>query len=215
MQDCSPPIAKPHVGKRILKFLKPALLLAVVLPGCQTAAERRIAEGESKLREMNARSQMAQSTPTLQSTRDLSPINQTSQNDKHEKSLGMTLYPGSKPYTEGPTTLSNTGDGIAMLLLETQDSVDKVMDFYKNQLSVKLGAGSADKVSFKEENRNGKRTLRLTKPFPSGGLQSVEAKEEDGKTIIELMNLQSITLGKTLPIPESGAGRQFTPPRSQ
>ena len=215
MQDCSSPIARPRVGARIFKFVKPALLLAVVLPGCQTATERRIAEGESKLREMNARSHIARPSPTLQSTRDLSPINQSSQNDMQEKSLGMTLYPGSKPYMEGPTTLSNTGDGIAMMLLETQDSVDKVMDFYKNQLSVKLGTGSADKVSFKEENRNGKRTLRLTKPFPSGGLQSVEAKEEDGKTIIELMNLQSITLGKTLPIPESGAGKQFTPPRSQ
>ena len=215
MQDCSSPFARNYVAKRIFKFVKPALLLAVVLPGCQTAAERRIAEGESKLREMNARSQIVQPSPTLQSTRDLSPVSQTSQNDKQEKSLGMTLYPGSKPYMEGPTTLSNTGDGIAMMLLETQDSVDKVMDFYKNQLSVKLGAGPAHKVSFKEENRNGKRTLRLTKPFPSGGLQSVEAKEEDGKTIIELMNLQSITLGKTLPIPEAGAEKQFMPPRSQ
>ncbi len=210
MQNCSSPRAQTRVGDRILKFMKPALLLAIVLPGCQTAAERRIAEGESKLREMNTQAQAARPAPALQPTSDLPPVNQSPQNVKLDKSLGMPLYPGSKPYMEG-TTLSNMGDGIAMTLLETQDSVDKVMDFYKIQLNSAAGGGSGNAVSVKEVNRNGKRTLRLTKPLPSGGLQSVGAKEEDGKTIIELMNLQSMTLGKALPIPDSGAGKQFAP----
>lgn len=215
MQDCSPRRRGSHAACQISRFICSALISIAVLPGCQTASERRVAEGESRLREMNAKSQTDSPVPTLQATSDTSPLIKTNNNSKQEKSLGMSLYPGSKPYMEGPTTLSNTGDGIAMMLLETQDSVDKVMLYYKAQLNSNSTGNPANQLTVKEENRNGKRTLRLTKPFPTGGLQSVEAKEEEGKTIIELMNLQSVAAGKPIVIPDLNAKREKNSPRSE
>ena len=182
-------------------FLSLAFILTMTVTGCQSERERKIAEAESKLRGVSLSTQNNPSS--LQTNRPGSEDTTIPTASSEDRALGMPLYPGSKPYTEGATTLTNTGDGIAMTLLETGDSVDQVMAFYQKKLRAEFDDPSVSATSVKEEIRDGKRVARLTKPLSSGGLQSVEARQVDSKTIIELMNIQSVTSGKLSMIPGS------------
>ena len=192
----SPRRSGPFSSSAILLLtLITTLFSALLLTGCQSDREKRIADAESNLRNVN----LSSKTSSVNGMPQLPELNSVSNAPSEivvDKALGMPIYPRSKPFTAGATTLTNTGDGIAMTLLETKDSVDSVISFYKGRLGTEKSEPSVSAPSINDEVRDGKRVVRLTKPLSSGGLQTVEARQFENKTIIELMNIQSVNFGK-------------------
>ena len=199
-----------RISSRSKSFLSSGLLFlalistlfsALLLTGCQSEREKRIADAESKLRNVNLSSKTG-SVNEMPQKHEVSPVSNAPTEIVVDKALGMPIYPRSKPYTAGATTLTNTGDGVAMTLLETKDGVDSVINFYKGRLGADRSGLSGSAPIINEEVREGKRVVRLTKPLSSGGLQTVEARQFENKTIIELMNIQSVDFGKPTTFPD-------------
>jgi len=100
--------------------------------------------------------------------------------------IDMPIYPGAKRMNAGQGSGSLLGDGLSMALLETGDSVDAVIAFYAVRLK------SPDRrlaTTRTEEKLDGRRVVRLSAPLENGGLQTVEARDEGGKTTVELMRM--------------------------
>lgn len=102
--------------------------------------------------------------------------------------IGMPLYPGARKMSTGPGDNSWVGEGLSMALLETRDSVDSVIDFYTQKLNETRGPLPPTKT---EDRLDGHRVVRLSASREGGGLQTVEAREDNGKTTIQLMNMKA------------------------
>jgi hypothetical protein len=87
----------------------------------------------------------------------------------------------------GSGTDTGLDDGLAMQMLETRDPVDAVIDFYSKRM---LPADDRFKPTRTDDQQDGHRVVRLSLPQPDGGLQTVEAREDAGKTTIQLLDMK-------------------------
>jgi hypothetical protein len=157
-----------------------ALVMAVcclaLLPGCQSDQEERLAETRRALSE---RQPPPAAAPAGQSV--AAPVAAP-----HVPDIGMPIYPGARPVGGNAGLQEGLNAGLAMSLMETRDSVDAVIAFYKDRLSK---PGSRLEPTKTEDRLDGRRVVRLSVPQEDGGLQTVEARDDVGKTTIQLMNM--------------------------
>lgn len=153
-----------------------ALLLACGLAGCQSEQDKRIARVREEIETKRA-GQTAAARPKTPA----SPSAQSAAD-----SFDIPPYPGAKQAANALSSGTTLANGLTMALMETGDSVDKVIEFYQTRLIPDKGAP----VERKEERRDGKRSVLLTVPKEEGGLQTVQATESNGRTMIELMSLK-------------------------
>jgi hypothetical protein len=195
-------------GSRTLAALAGLAVCAAagaVLSGCQSDQDQRLAEARELLRQKQAAGplQSAPSTavPARAAQPVAGPIPPAGRDD-----LGMPFYPGGKRITLGAGDAAALDSGLAMALIETRDPVDTVISYYRDRIK-SPDARLAPTVT--EEQRDGHRVVRLSAPQTDGGLQTVEAREEGGKTTIQLMNLKGTGDGSTPahgPVPSSIPG---------
>jgi hypothetical protein len=179
------------------------LLVAMFsLPGCQSSQDQRIEEAKELIHQKqmldtqygkpgaNRTSPppvVSPATPTDPSKTEKAPSTEA---------LELPLYPGARSVSH----LGNSGDGIAMELLETSDRIDGVLAFYQEKM--KAAAGKIPPSTAEEKRDGGRRIVRISKPRDDGGLLTVEVGEEPGKTTIQLM---SVSPGKPAPVPTPAA----------
>jgi hypothetical protein len=140
-----------------------------------------------------------------------------------EAQLGLPIYPNAIVSTEkdgkpsdnsGKGTNITMSKGINIAVLETPDSLSRVIAFYQKRLSRPLSHGtrvngkSVMPPDIQEMNLGGTHLVRMTGPQNGKGLRIVEVREGDGKTYIELMNIQtSKAADATLASPNLYGGR--------
>lgn len=114
-----------------------------------------------------------------------------------ESEFGMPIYPGAKTYIDagGMPVKPLTEGSMATAILETSDSLDKVLDYYKERIKATDKRGNATPSSPREEKENDRRKVILTGNDTQGNMQIAQIREETGKTVIELMR----TSVKSLP----------------
>ena len=169
-------------------------LFAVGLAGCSDAPHDRVeAPAPAKLTTLPTPAKPAGDNPEAKPAKP-APAAPT------EAELGMPIYPNAKPYTGlgGNTIKPDMSSGMA--LLETPDSLDKVVDFYKTRIKATDARGNATPIAPRETKDAEGRKARLTGNDAEGNLQVANIREENGKTIIELMRASI----KSLPSGVSG-----------
>ena len=189
-----------------------AAALAFGITGCQSDQQQRIAEARELLRQkqtlQTSSGNLAPTVPAAPAPAVPAPAGKVAGTDD----LGMPLYPGAKKVNMGPGDAAGLGDGLSMALLETHDPVDAVISFYDQKLRV---PGSKVPPNRTEDRLDGHRVVRLSAPRDDGGLQTVEARDEAGKTTVQLMNMKG-TPGAVIPpripgMPASGAAGGSSP----
>ena len=106
-----------------------------------------------------------------------------------EGELGLPIYPGAKTYTDagGMAVKPLTEGNMATAMLETTDSLDKVVDFYKDRIKQSDARGNTTPTVPREEKENDKRKVVVMGNDAQGNVQMVQLREETAKTVIELM----------------------------
>ncbi len=136
-----------------------------------------------------------------------------------EAEVGMPIYPGAKTYVNenGVPVPPQKDPTMPMALLETPDPMDKVVDFYKQRIKETDASGAAQPVEPREEKLpNGKRKVSLSGSDGRGSVVVAQIREDNNKTVIELMRAQlpsglsdqsapAGTTGSTAPV--MGGGR--------
>lgn len=133
---------------------------------------------------------------------------ETTEPDKNmptEAEIGIPFYPGAKPVQGPKGSLATTKSyGLGMTILETPDSIEKVIAFYKEryppapQIGGKSdGKNAEEKMSAKsadwsEETQAGQRVIHCSISDPQAGnaLRSVQISAAGDKTHIELLSIQ-------------------------
>jgi hypothetical protein len=167
--------------------------LLFCLHGCESSADPRLAN----LHEMVRRHQAAPPAPANASAPGIAgeqalPPRAPSPADSAAPSVGAGLpaYPGSSKVGNASDALAGLDDGLSMEMRETRDPVDVVIDFYSKRM---VSADDRFKPTRTEDRLDGRRVVRLSLPQPDGGLQTVEAREDAGKTTIQLLNMRGKT----------------------
>jgi len=160
------------------------------LHGCGSDEDERLAKARETLRRQqavqtappNAQASRIEASPSLAGGNAVSPA-------ASQAAPGATLpeYPGARKVSTGTGLDPALDDGLTMEMLETRDSVDTVIAFYTQHM---VPANDRLKPSRTEDRLDGRRVVRLSLPEPDGGLQTVEAREEPGKTSIQLLNMK-------------------------
>jgi hypothetical protein len=166
--------------------------LTLGLAGCQSEQEQRIAEAKELIRQRQTLQAVSgQTAHVVTPAQPVPPANNTRPDDP-----GMPVYPNAKEVKLGSRQSEGLGDGLAMSMLETGDSVDAVISFYSERLKT---PGSHLQPDRTEDRLDGRRVVRLTVPRDDGGLMTVEARDEPGKTTIQLMNMKGTPRGAVPP----------------
>jgi hypothetical protein len=186
-----------------------AATLTLGLAGCQSEQEQRIAEAKELLRQKQMlQAASGQTAPAAAPAQPVAPANSAGADD-----LAMPLYPNAKEVKMGPGRSAGLGDGLVLSLLETQDSVDAVIAFYSEKLKTPESQLQPTRT---EDRIDGRRVVRLSVPREDGGLLTVEARDEPGKTTIQLMNMKGKPGGAVPPripgVPEPAPSRDLTAP---
>lgn len=97
--------------------------------------------------------------------------------------LGIQFYPNAEPYKDefGVGAAQIQAEGIVTAILETTDSSDKVVAYYKKAMP------QAEQSREMEDN---KPVTRFSEPYGGNGIHMVEVSEVNGKTRITLQNLK-------------------------
>ena len=82
----------------------------------------------------------------------------------NESQLGVPIYPGVKTYTDatGMAVKPVIDESMATAMLETSDTLDKVLDFYKERIKQTDARGNTTPSMPREEKVNDKRKVVLT-----------------------------------------------------
>ena len=109
-----------------------------------------------------------------------------------EAEMGIPIYPGAKTYVDsgGVAVAAHNDPAMSTATLETPDSVDKVVDFYRQRLTQSDASGVAQPVEPREDTQDGKRKVVLLGNDAQGSSFLAEVREDTGKTMIELMRTQ-------------------------
>lgn len=174
-----------------------AALVALGLFGCNTNEL-----GADKI----AEAQVKAAPPTPNATQ-ASALSTTTTAD--EKTLGLPFYSGAKPV--GGTALSHSY-GIDSALLETPDTPEKVLAFYKEQFPQSSATTDPSKtrlVSWSREKEGKAETIKcsISDPQEGNGLHNIEIKRVGNATQIHLIHMRADKAGNEVFTPE-------TPPAS-
>lgn len=105
--------------------------------------------------------------------------------------LGIQIYPGARPLEglEGQPALE-TGPGApsTVALMQTQDSVEKVADFYRGHFSTTEATGTPAQPKERTETRDGS-PMVVFSLVEGGRVRTAEIRQGEGVTLIELMSL--------------------------
>lgn len=136
-----------------------------------------------------------------------------------EAEVGMPIYPGAKTYVNenGVPVPPQKDPAMPMALLQTPDALDSVVDFYKQRIKETDASGAAHPAEPREEKlANGKRKVSLSGSDGRGSVVVAQIREDNNKTVIELMRaqLQSGTSDQPVPttMPPSGGMSGSTAP---
>ncbi len=174
-----------------------AIPVLFTLHGCESDADQRLANA----REMVRHRQLGQTAAgSAQPANGGGLQNQASGGtqappDHTAPGSDLPIYPGSRKIGAGPSNETGLEDGLTMEMLETGDSVDAVINYYAQHM---ISSDERLKPTRTEDRLDGRRVVRLSLAQTDGGLQTVEAREEPGKTSIQLLNLKGRT-SKAIP----------------
>lgn len=170
------------------------ILVSVGLAGCSDTPHDRV--------DTTTKPTQATALPATDKTTSGKSETDTDTPPPTEAELGMPVYPQAKTYggMGGKSVKPSLDNGMTMALLETSDSLDKVLDFYKARIKVTDARGNSTPTTPREEKENDRRKVVLTGNDAQGNTQVASLHTENGKTIIELMRLNV----KSLPSSVSG-----------
>ncbi len=110
-----------------------------------------------------------------------------------ESELGVPIYPDAKPYNDSTGVVSPMAtEGMKMAILETKDSLDKVVAFYK---------GEMPQATLTKDVEEGQPLVRLSEPAGKGGLKAVSVTTKEGKTQIIVTNVAEMPTVKSNSVP--------------
>jgi hypothetical protein len=97
--------------------------------------------------------------------------------------LGIPLYPNAEPYKDqyGEGAAQVQIEGLVTAILQTSDTPEKVVEFYKKRL---LNMERSD------EQEEGKPVIHLSEAYEGNGLHLIEISASNGKTRITLQNVR-------------------------
>ena len=165
-----------------------ALTLIMALTGCNMEAHDSIDNHPSSAMPIPA---SAKATPQKPAVPPPPPPS--------EADMGMPIYPNATTYVDAVGNFIKPEPGSGMAQLQTPDSVDSVIAFYKSKIMQTDAQGKSTPSTPTEEKQDGKRKVTLVGNDAEGNTQMVEAREEDGKTAIELMSTRTKALPSNLP----------------
>jgi hypothetical protein len=190
--------AKPFARLRACAFAAcSALALTVALTGCNMEAHEAIDTHPSS----------SMPVPTAANIPDSAAAKATLQKPAvpvpppGDADMGMPVYPNATMDVDqtGMSIKFEKSAGMALARLQTPDSVDSVIAFYKAKLVQTDSHGQATPSTPSEEKQDGKRKVVLVGNDAEGNIQMVEAREEEGKTAIELMTTQTKSVLASIP----------------
>lgn len=83
--------------------------------------------------------------------------------DEVARNLGVDVYPGARPMKNGSAVAAIGGMKTATARFETDDSADKVADFYKQKLpNANVTQSNGDHYAIVQSNQNGALTISIT-----------------------------------------------------
>jgi hypothetical protein len=129
-----------------------------------------------------------------------------------EVELGIPFYPGALPFGEpgNAPDSSMAGKGINAVLLQTSDSMDKVVAFYQEKLTGPGETGKPAPPSRRDGDLDGKPTVTLSR-INGRTIHAAAIRQSNHLTMIELMSMEAPVTGKTnLPGNISGAASTGT-----
>lgn len=210
--------------------LSAALLFAILLlPGCQSEQERKIAEAKDLAIRQAQKPQPTTVVPgkdgppvdfPVRSSEPVPASGKPAPATPPKLALSLPIFPGAQMSGTEGAELGVDDSGIHMALLETRATPDEVIAFYQKQMEYEQeqpGGGTHTVQPSPKENRlDGKRVVILTRPQKDGALQTVEVREGEGKTLIQLMEVQGGKLPGSLAAPtglspESGSTSKHIP----
>jgi hypothetical protein len=197
-----------HRAAPLVAYIIPLLF---ALHGCESEEDKRLASA----REMVRRQQAAQAAPANPQPSNTAgspvlPGNSTASpgSTAPAANAGLPIYPGARKISTGSVDNLGLDDGLTMEMLETRDPVDAVISFYSQRM---IPVDARLRPTRTEDRLDGNRVVRLSLPRPDGGLQTVEAREEPGKTTIQLLNMKGKSSRE---VPASIPGLGPLPPAS-
>jgi hypothetical protein len=91
--------------------------------------------------------------------------------DEVARNLGVDVYPGARPLKNGSAIAAIAGMKTATAQFETDDSADKVADFYKTKYpNANVTESNGDHYAIVQTNQNGALTISIT---PGGGATQI------------------------------------------
>ena len=179
-----------------------ALALTVALTGCNVEAHDTIDTPASSSVPIPANAPVPASAnlPASLSAQASNPKPSAVPPPPSDADMGMPVYPNATTYVDaiGNFIKFDNSGGMAIARLQTNDSVDSVIAFYKSKIVQTNLHGAPTPATPSEEKQAGKRKVVLIGNDAAGNTQMVEAREEEGKTAIELMTTK-IKLPESIP----------------
>jgi len=163
------------------RILVSALPLALLVSGCYkdtNGSYQAVADANGDLHRPGETAPPVVASTAVKGT---APVSAAATDTPNAAEIGLPFYPAAKPHVgmDGLPQMSRDTDGTLMLVMDTTDTPDQVVAFYRNALP---------KATYSDDARDGKRT-RSVSTEEDRVSKSVDVSEEDGRTKIVLMRM--------------------------
>lgn len=153
------------------------VMAGMMLTGCESEGDRKLAEVRDKMQEQQIAEidkQAAENAAKMGTGKD-------KPTESDDSGLGIPVYPGAESILGNERIKAPSDDEFKTALMQTSDSFEKVVAFYKEKLPIG--------VKQRPSERDGSPSMTFTQELGSGGLKVVQIRQVGEKTVLELMNL--------------------------